>query len=67
MVVTLKLLNVIGLASMLHEKPAAVYVATGALTHIAAHAGDPINEIVVSAAAIPTTDETLGIVASEER
>jgi hypothetical protein len=51
MVLTTMLLNVIGVLSMLQEKPAAVYVATGALTHIAAHAGDPISEIVVRAAA----------------
>jgi hypothetical protein len=45
------LLNV--LSPTLHEKPAAVYVSNGAFSHGALHAGDPINSIVISAAAIP--------------
>jgi hypothetical protein len=40
---------------------------TGAmLLHGAAHAAVPINDVVTSAAATPTTDETLRIVASEQ-
>jgi hypothetical protein len=37
----------------LHEKPNAVYVLTGAVTHELAHAGNPISEVVISAAATP--------------
>jgi hypothetical protein len=50
--------------STLHEKPAAVYVATGAVTQGALHAGDPITVVAISAAATPASDETLSIVLS---
>src|SRR5262245_15836402 len=46
-----KSLNV--LSPTLHEKPDAVYVDTGAVTQAAPHAGNPVNGIVIRAAATP--------------
>src|SRR5262249_4005499 len=60
--VTTMLLKV--LSSTVHENPTVVYVDTGAVTQGAAHAGNPMNGIVISAAATPIPDESLRIVAS---
>ena len=49
--VTTMLLNV--MSPTLHEKLGAVYVETAAVTQGAPHAGNPMNGIVITAAAIP--------------